>query len=83
MAEPLHLVIRQPSGLLSKVFESDITEEQARAIRVVAEDPKLAFNILEDIRVRALIIEDYPNIARTFGEPPLSESELRALHGDR
>ncbi len=63
----LKLTVRREGSILPRVFTADITEQQLEAIKLVIDDEKLAFNILEDKRIDGLIREHYPNTARILG----------------
>ncbi len=63
----LKLTVRREGSLLSRVLSTEITEQQLEAIKIVIDDEKMAYNVVEDKRVTAAMAEQYPEYARLFG----------------
>lgn len=59
MARELRLTVKRPSSLLSVVIDREISDVQLQAIQVILENERMAFNVVEDDRIRTLIGEQY------------------------
>ena len=56
------LIIKREGSLLTIIRDQEISDTQLLAIEEVLDNERLAFNIVEDARITALVGERYPQL---------------------